>query len=161
WLAALRTDPEALVSTAKTLLGAPYLWGGTSTKGMDCSGFTKTVYLLHGLILPRDANQQADAGEAVDDAGDFSKLQPGDLLFFGRKAQEGRAESIVHVGMWIGGGEFIHAAGRVRINSMDPGAPNYDAYERGRYIRARRYLGTPQGVALLREGGLYARPGSE
>jgi gamma-D-glutamyl-L-lysine dipeptidyl-peptidase len=161
WLADLRTDPAALVETARTMLGVPYLWGGTSTKGVDCSGFTKTIYLLHGLILPRDANQQALAGEHVDEAGDFSKLQPGDLLFFGTKALNGQAERIVHVGMWIGGGEFIHASGRVRINSMDPTAPHYDAFERGRYVRARRYMGTPQGVALLREGGLYARPGSE
>ena len=155
WLAALRPTDASLVETARAMLGAPYLWGGTSGKGMDCSGFTKMVYFLNGTVLPRDANQQAQAGAPVDDAGDWSRLRPGDLLFFGRAATDSTAESVVHVGMWIGGGEFIHAAGRVRINSMDPAAPNHDADERARYLRARRYLDAPVGTAALRDGGLY------
>ncbi len=161
WLAALRSDPASLVATARSLMGTPYLWGGTSTKGMDCSGFTKTVYLLHGLILPRDADQQAEAGVPVDAGADFANLQPGDLLFFGRKAAPGQEEDIVHVGMWIGGREFIHESGRVRISSMDPAASNYEPYEQGRYVRARRFAGTSQGVSLLREGGIYNQVRSE
>jgi gamma-D-glutamyl-L-lysine dipeptidyl-peptidase len=71
WVSALRPSGPSLVATAMTLLGRPYLWGGTSPKGMDCSGFTKTVYFLNGLILPRDASQQVHAGALVDEAGDF------------------------------------------------------------------------------------------
>jgi cell wall-associated NlpC family hydrolase len=79
---------ETIVKTAKEYLGLPYLWGGTSAKGFDCSGFTKTVYFINGVILPRDASQQVLVGELVDTSTDFNKLQPGDLLFFGRKKSE-------------------------------------------------------------------------
>jgi cell wall-associated NlpC family hydrolase len=58
----LQVTEASLVATARTLMGAPYLWGGTSAKGMDCSGFTKTIYLMNGLILPRDASQQVHVG---------------------------------------------------------------------------------------------------
>ena len=156
WLAGLRTTDETLVAAARNLMGLPYLWGGTSSKGMDCSGFTKTVYLLNGLVLPRDASQQALAGTTVDERGEWNTLRPGDLLFFGRPATDSTAERVIHVGMWVGGGEFIHASGRVRVSSMDPAAANYEPSERRRYLRTRRILGGEQGVALLREGGLYA-----
>jgi len=155
WLAGLRATESSLVETALSMLGRPYLWGGTSPKGMDCSGFTKTVYLLNGLILPRDASQQAQAGERVDSTGDFARLRPGDLLFFGRAATDSTPERVVHVAMWIGGGRFIHSSGRVQINSMDPADPLYDEYERGRYLRASRILGSQVGVQSLAAGALY------
>ncbi|GAB3340490.1 C40 family peptidase [Larkinella ripae] len=139
WLATARPTAEALVSTAKRLVGIPYLWGGTSVKGMDCSGFTKTVYMLNGQQLSRDASQQVNEGEPVETPGrNFSQLKPGDLLFFGVPATADQAERVVHVGMWIGNNEFIHASGQIRITSVDPAAPNFDAFELNRFLRVKR-----------------------
>jgi len=81
WLKSSSLTGESIVQTAKQLLGVPYLWGGTSTKGMDCSGFTKQVYFMHGIILARDASQQVRYGRLIDEVGDFSDARPGDLVF--------------------------------------------------------------------------------
>ena len=143
WLAALQPSQESLISTSKTLMGVPYLWGGTSTKGVDCSGFTKTIYFLNGIVLPRDASQQVHTGKQIDEVKEFNKLVPGDLLFFGKPATETSKERIVHVGMWIGNNEFIHSAGRVHISSVDKNADNFDEYNFNRYLRANRYLHEP------------------
>ncbi|THD67712.1 glycoside hydrolase [Robertkochia marina] len=140
WMEAMETDEAALTETAHELIGLPYLWGGTSAKGVDCSGFTKTVYFLNGIVLPRDASQQVKSGMLVDEKGDFSKLQPGDLLFFGSYREDG-SEKVTHVGMWIGDNQFIHSSGDVHISSMDPQADNYDEFNRNRYFRAKRILG--------------------
>jgi len=104
------------------MLGRRYLWGVTSTKGIDCSGFTKTSYFSQGIMLARDASQQALYGEELD-VSNFN-FQPGDLLFFGRSK-----DRITHVGMYIGNDRFIHSSGRVRINSFNP---DDDDYEQGR-----------------------------
>lgn len=147
------TDPseENLVATSKRLMGLPYLWGGTSPKGVDCSGFTKTIYFLNGIVIPRDASQQIHTGEEIDDDKHFENLLPGDLLFFGTKATDSKKERVVHVGMWIGNNEFIHSAGRVKINSVDKDAPNYDAYNVNRYLRTKRPLnGTKEGLINLK-----------
>ncbi len=140
WLEKLNPDQESLVATSKTLMGVPYLWGGTSTKGMDCSGFTKTIFFLNGMVIPRDASQQVHTGKAIDSVMNFDKLQKGDLLFFGRKATDSTAEKVVHVGMWIGNNEFIHASEMVRISSMDKNADNYDEHNHNRYLRSKRIL---------------------
>lgn len=143
WIATRNTNPETLINTAKQMMGTPYLWGGTSIKGMDCSGFTKTIFYLNGQIIPRDASQQINEGELIDADKNWEKLQVGDLLFFGEKATEEKKERVVHVGMWIGNGEFIHARGLVRISSFDPGNPNYDEYEFNRYLRTKRIVNVP------------------
>ncbi|MEN2281995.1 C40 family peptidase [Algoriphagus sp. SE2] len=140
WIATRSTSPEKLISTAKQMMGVPYLWGGTSIKGVDCSGFTKTIYFLNGKIIPRDASQQVNEGEEIDTEKNWEKLEVGDLLFFGEKATEEKKERVVHVGMWIGNGEFIHSRGRVRISSFDPSSPNYDEYELNRYLRTKRII---------------------
>jgi len=140
WINSLTHTKESLVETSKTLMGLPYLWGGTSPKGVDCSGFTKTVYFLNGMVIPRDASQQINEGILVDDTKDFSKLIPGDLLFFGKKATDSTKERVIHVGMWIGNNEFIHSAGSVHISSMDKNADNYDEYNLNRYLRTKRIL---------------------
>ncbi|MFC5623465.1 C40 family peptidase [Algoriphagus winogradskyi] len=143
WIASRNTSPEALITTAKQMMGTPYLWGGTSIKGVDCSGFTKTIYYLNGQIIPRDASQQINEGELVDADKNWDKLQVGDLLFFGVKGTPEKKERVVHVGMWIGNGEFIHSRGLVRISSFDPENPNYDEYELGRYLRTKRIVNVP------------------
>jgi gamma-D-glutamyl-L-lysine dipeptidyl-peptidase len=146
WKKTRKLTPENIEATAKTLIGIPYLWGGTSPKGMDCSGFTKTVFRLNGLELNRDADEQAAAGEVVDKGNDFENLKKGDLLFFGRTATTERLENISHVGIYLGKKEFIHTPGGsgVKIQSFDPVAANYNEFELKRFVRARRYIGMKQ-----------------
>lgn len=140
WLQNLSLEEDALVETSKTLMGVPYLWGGTSTKGVDCSGFTKTIYFLNGMVIPRDASQQIHTGSSIDSLSNFDALRKGDLLFFGKKATDSTAEKVVHVGMWIGDNQFIHSSDMVRISSVDKNSPNYDEYNVNRYLRTKRLL---------------------
>ena len=155
WLTNVRATEENLVKHAKRLTGVPYLWGGTSFKGVDCSGFTKTVYFLNGIVLPRDASQQVMIGETIDKSGNWGELKPGDLLFFGDKREDG-SERVVHVAMWLGNGEFIHASDKVRVSSMMSTASNYDEYNAKRYLRAKRILKTGMaGVGTLKENVVY------
>ncbi len=145
WGTKIRPTPDNIERTGKFLMGAPYLWGGTSIKGVDCSGFTKTVFLLNGVLLNRDANQQADQGIEVEPGKNFENLKKGDLLFFGRKAEEGRPERIVHVGIYLNNKEYIHSSGKVQINSFDPDSPLFNEYNLKRFVRARRVIAaTPQ-----------------
>ncbi len=143
WLEELNPSGELMELYAREFLGAPYLWGGTSTKGMDCSGFTKTVFLMNGLIIPRDASQQIYAGKDVDPNLNFKELKKGDLLFFGKKATDSTKQKVTHVAIWLGNGkgEFIHASKRVRLSSIDPNSTYYDENNTNRYLGSRRYLG--------------------
>jgi len=140
WLADLNPTPKSLIKTAQSLMGLPYLWGGTSSKGVDCSGFTKTIYFLNGMIIPRDASQQVHTGLLADENKNFENLQAGDLLFFGTPATETNKEHVTHVGMWLGNNEFMHSSGRVHISSMDKNAPNYDEHNFNRYLKSKRVL---------------------
>ncbi|WP_308755684.1 NlpC/P60 family protein [uncultured Bacteroides sp.] len=140
WRSGLKQDAASIIRTAHTLIGIPYLWAGTSSKGVDCSGFMRTVLFMHDIIIPRDASQQAYAGKHIDIAPDFSNLQPGDLIFFGRKATPERKERVVHVGMYIGGKRFIHSQGDVHISSFDPADELFDEYNLGRLLFATRVL---------------------
>ena len=155
WLSKTSASEESLIRTSKRLMGVPYLWGGTSFKGVDCSGFTKTVYFLNGIVLPRDASQQVMIGETIDKTGNWNELKPGDLLFFGEKREDG-SERVIHVAMWLGNGEFIHASDKVRVNSMIATASNYDDYNAKRYLRAKRILKTGMaGVGTLKDNVVY------
>lgn len=140
WLATRKPNTENIVKTAKHFVGFPYLWAGTSAKAMDCSGFSKTSYYLNGIILRRDASQQAKTGENIELTPKFEKLQKGDLLFFGSKATEKRGERITHVGIYIEDGTFIHCATTVRINSLFKDKDNYYPSSH-RLVRAQRMLG--------------------
>ncbi len=140
YLASHAPTPEAIEVVAKELLGFPYLWGGTSAKAMDCSGFTKTVFRMSGIALPRDANQQAEVGQDIDPGPDFSNLKKGDLLFFGQKGEPGKKEKIVHVGIYLGNGHFIHSSSLVRISSLLKGDSLFDQYDFDRFVRAKRIL---------------------
>lgn len=133
---------EEVVSTSLQFLGIPYVWGGTSSKGLDCSGLTQLVYFLHDILLPRDASQQVMVGELVDDEAVFDKLDLGDLVFFGEKATaEKPKERVVHVGIYIGDYRFLHASDYVRINSFNPEDDLYDEFNTNRYLRTKRILG--------------------
>jgi len=157
WYNSLNPTGETILQTAFQFMGIPYLWGGTSTKGMDCSGFTKTVYFLNGIILARDASQQVNTGEVIDTKEGWENLQPGDLLFFGRKANGDRKERITHVAIYIGDGDFIHAAGRVRINSFNPNKTYYSDYRKMGFIRAKRILSSvgKNGIERIMDNDFY------
>jgi cell wall-associated NlpC family hydrolase len=153
WLKESKATQDNIEKIAKTMIGFPYLWGGTSSKGMDCSGFTKMVYLMNGFVIPRDASQQINAGKTVDTNLTFEGLEKGDLLFFGTKATAEKKQKITHVGIWLGNNkmEFIHASGNVHLNSMDANQPNYDEFNKNRYLGGKRYLGVEDdGIIVLK-----------
>lgn len=135
------TQPEAgkLIQTAFRFTGTPYLWGGTSAKGLDCSGFVKTVYYLNGLILARDASLQIRHGFEIPSFQNLDSLKKGDLLFFG-SVRNGKLRA-THVGMFIGNTEFIHEPGMVRINSLDSTRANFSRFRKNTFIGARRIIG--------------------
>lgn len=140
WYQSLNPNGESILQTAYRFMGVPYLWGGTSAKGMDCSGFTRTVYFLNGIIIPRDASQQVYTGQLVDTNNGWENLQAGDLLFFGTKGNKDKKERITHVAIYIGDGDYIHAAGRVKINSFNKSKSYYSQYRENGFIRAKRIL---------------------
>ncbi|WP_273445066.1 C40 family peptidase [Neolewinella agarilytica] len=148
---ALSTD--RLLEAARKLAGRPYLWGGTSPKGMDCSGFTKTAYYLNGYVIPRDASQQVHAGVEVELTDDFKNLEAGDLLFFGRFREDG-SEKITHVGVYLGDGQFLHAGadnGRITTNSLRASAPDYAEHRLKSLLRARRLSPDSKGVLTVND----------
>jgi gamma-D-glutamyl-L-lysine dipeptidyl-peptidase len=121
---------ELIKNLTTQWLNTPYLWGGRTPLGVDCSGFVQVVYKLMGIDLPRDAWQQAQEGKAVKK---FSDVQAGDLAFFDNK------EEIVHVGIMLNSTEIIHSAGKVRIDTMDKkGIVNADAISPNKRLRAIR-----------------------
>jgi cell wall-associated NlpC family hydrolase len=140
WKNSRRPTPEEIERTGRLFLGRPYLWGGNSPKGLDCSGFAKLVFFLNGITLNRNASQQARQGVEVPTEGDFSHLKKGDLLFFGRTARRSEPEWITHVGIYLGEKLFIQSSERVRISSLDPKSPIYDAYHGRTLLFARRVL---------------------
>ena len=104
-------SPTLMLDFAQKMLNAPYLWGGRSILGIDCSGFVQLCARAAGKTLPRDASQQVQEGELVYF---LPEIQPGDLAFFGN--EEGK---IIHVGMMLDTERIIHASGQVRIDYLD------------------------------------------
>lgn len=126
----------ALVDTASRWIGSPYLWGGTTPSGVDCSGLVQAIYRTHGLEIPRDSDQQADSGTPVDPGEAFGELLPGDLLFF--EEAPGR---ITHVALSTGAGGIIHSSlgnGGVWLNDV-AGELDYERELRSLFACARRY----------------------
>ncbi len=116
---------QEVANYALNFLGTPYVWGGTTTSGFDCSGFTKYVYQQFGYTLNRTAAQQLNNGYSV------SNLEPGDLVFFNNTYSTSAAAS--HVGIYIGDNQFVHSAsGGVKVTSLS------DSYYASRYIGARK-----------------------
>ncbi len=115
--------------TAERFVGIPYQWGGTTVvDGMDCSGFTKAVYNLCGVNIPRTSREQFKAGNPIS----RTELQDGDLVFFGASES-----SINHVGTYVGNGKFVHAPKRgedIKIAAID------ESYFERRFVGARRYI---------------------
>ena len=118
--------PPAVISLALSLRGTPYLNGGSDPSGFDCSGFVQWVFAQQGLALPREVRQQYRVGEEIDS----DEVRPGDLVFF-----ETVSSGASHVGIALGGGEFVHAPssnGVVRIERYT------DGYWADRWVGARR-----------------------
>lgn len=167
WARTRTPDAGHILAQAARFAGVPYQWGGTSSKGVDCSGFTRMVWFMNGILLPRNASQQARCGEEVpvemrtdslalcgalpehemkeEMLRRTASLESGDLIFFGTPApagqgRHGEGARISHVGIYIGGGRFIHASRKVRYSSLIPGDPDY--YDLSwKMIAARRIIG--------------------
>lgn len=135
--AAQTFDADKILDTAYSMEGTPYLWGGTSTKAIDCSGLVKVSYLNNGLILRRDASQQCTTGTALNPAA-WPTFQSGDLLFFGN----GSTGKVTHVGIYDHDGMFVHSSGRVKRNSLDPNSDAY-LYSPIKAVRINGMVGTP------------------
>ena len=106
-----KNNKTELIKTAFLYLNAPYLWGGKTPFGIDCSGFTQMVYKINGYSLNRDASQQANQGEALSF---IEESEPGDLAFF-----DNNEGDIIHVGIIMEDNYIIHAHGKVRIDRLD------------------------------------------
>lgn len=157
WAGKQEITVNNILKTALQFVGTPYLWGGASSKGLDCSGLVRLTFFMNGHLLPRNASQQVNYGREIIMEADHSvtpdsdklyaemlkrtrHLKAGDLVFFGSPETFWSKEKITHVGIYIGDGKIIHASHLVRINSLIPGQKDY--YENShRLIKARRYVG--------------------
>lgn len=139
-------DANLIEKTARRMMGSSYLWGGTSTKATDCSGLVKVCYLANGIILQRDASQQALTGKKFNN---WQDAQLGDLLFFGNSTT-GR---VTHVGIYLRDSKYIHCSGQVKVNSLDPKASDY-LYSTLSISRINGMIGS-SGITYLRDHRWY------
>jgi len=139
WEKNISPAAEKVCSMAITYMGLPYLWGGTSTKGVDCSGLVQSVFFRNGIILCRDASLQATHGIPIDISDGFSRLRKGDLLFFGSRING--TPHVTHVALYMGNNEYISSSGRVQINSLDSTKVNFNSHRMNSLLLAKRILG--------------------
>ncbi len=123
---------ETIVNVAMKFLGTPYLWGGISPRGFDCSGFVQTVFRLCDIFLPRDSQIQATFGAKIEP--NLTYMKSGDLLFFKED------KTVSHVAIYIENGRFIHSSGKVQINSLDENDNIFNPKLKERLHFARRIL---------------------
>ncbi|MBD5253245.1 MAG: C40 family peptidase [Barnesiella sp.] len=132
WVATARLQPieqwasqplstDSVIMTAYSLMGAPYLWGGMSTKAVDCSGLVRVAYQGNGILLRRDASQQIHTGKKISPSTPIDSLRHGDLLFFSY-VPGGR---ISHVALYDSDSTYIHSSGRVKVNRMKADDPDF------------------------------------
>jgi Cell wall-associated hydrolases (invasion-associated proteins) len=138
---------ESICRVARTFLGLPYLWGGSSTKAVDCSGLVQSVYFMNGLILQRDASLQALHGSVVDISNGYSRLKKGDLLFFGSNVNG--IHHVTHVAIYMGNMEYINSSGRVMINSLDSTQTNYNRKRINSLLSAKRNIGVENDPGIV------------
>jgi hypothetical protein len=146
---------DDVYKAASLMMGLPYMWGGSSTKAVDCSGFVQTAYFQNRIILSRDASLQAMHGLAVDISDGWHELKTGDLLFFG--TIRNLKPRITHVALYKGDSEFIHSAGRVMVNSLDSTRANFSRYRKNTLLSARRIIGSvgSPGIVFVNDHELY------
>lgn len=142
-------DMPTIERSARRMMGTPYLWGGMSAKMADCSGFVRTAYFSNGIILQRDASQQALTGKKIEPKKWRTEAEPGDLIFIGTKSGK-----VTHVAMYIGNGKYIHSSGRVKINSMDKSASDFLDYNFLSMSRIKGEVGT-KGIVAVRNHEWY------
>ena len=157
WLQSRIISGDSFVEMANSMMGIPYVWGGTSTKGFDCSGLISNILFLHGLIIKRDASQQASIGITIDISNGYNNLKIGDLLFFGTKSNNDTTDNVRHVGIYIGNGRFIHASGYIRINSLNRNDLDYDEPNAKEFIKATRIVdyNKLKGIQKLKNNAFY------
>ncbi len=139
WIDSRNPTEENIVNVALKFVGFPYLWGGLSPKGFDCSGLVKFSYFMNGIILLRDAREQIHTGEALDYSDILANLRMGDLVFFGTPATSQKPAKVTHVGLYIADGEIVHSSLMVRRNSLLQGRE--DSYTSKPVVGAARMLG--------------------
>lgn len=155
WKEKSNISGDDICAVASKFIGSPYMWGGSSAKAVDCSGFVQSVFFMNGLILSRDASLQARHGKSIDISNGFDQLMKGDLLFFGWKKDS--VAHVVHVAIYNGDQEYMHSSGRVTINSLDPASAIFDIDRKNSLLSARRILGTENdnGIVPVKKHGWY------
>jgi SH3-like domain-containing protein len=126
-------SPPRIAEQAKKFLGVPYLWGGISPKGFDCSGFVQIVFRLLNVDLPRDSGPMSRVGQNIPIEHGSQVFQTGDLLFFGKSIKR-----INHVAIYLGSDLYIHSRGKVGINSLNPSHPLYEDYLKTLFVKVQR-----------------------
>jgi len=127
---------QKILRTGEKYLGLPYVWGGRSGDGTDCSGFVQSIFSLNGIFLPRDTDEMSIVGQFIGLPGWFDSMEPGDLIFYtsGKRL-------ITHVAVYYGNNQVIQAAGKtIHIASMDPSQPNFEARLVNDFAFAKRII---------------------
>lgn len=141
-------NAEDVIALAYTMLGSPYLWGGTSSLAPDCSGFTQISMTAAGILLPRDTSQQIKSGFSVPS---INEARRGDLIFYGNNGR------VNHVAIYLGEGKIIHSSGHVRICRMNSDTPGSEELFPLSPMAIRRYIGQTNipGVSKLSGNSWY------